>query len=153
MAKDQEVAVATTQKTEEKKNRLKEAFTKDYKYEGLVLLILAIIAIILGALIITGVLEIPGESDSSNGVFLIGGKPNSTIFAWILIVLGIFSLILSIWPYYKPSIFEVKRVTWPTKKTMLSDCINVFIYSIGLALFFYVADLALNGIFSLISGN
>lgn len=146
--KDVNTEVLVEKKTEEKpvekKSRLKEAFTKDYKYEGLILLILAIIAIVLGALIITDTLPI------AENVYLIGGEPNSTIFAWIMIVLGIFSLALSIWPYYKPSIYEIKRVTWPTKKIMLSDCINVFIYSIAFAVFFYLADLALNGLVSLI---
>ena len=44
-----------------------------------------------------------------------------------------FSLLLSVWPYYKPSIDEVKRVTWPTKKIMITNCVDVLIYSASFA--------------------
>lgn len=123
----------------EKKNRLVEAFTKDYKYEGLVLLILAIIAIVFGVLLIA---NINSGNNFISGAFLIGeSDTTSKIFAWILIILGAFSLVLSIWPYYKPSIYEIKRVTWPTKKTMISDCVNVLIYSASFAVFFFLVDI------------
>ena len=105
------MAEKVEKKEYEKKSKLVEVFTKDYKYEGLILLILALVAITLGCLITSGVMTIPAD------VFLIGEYPK--VFAWILIVLGAFSLVLSIWPYYKPSIYEVKRITWPTKKTLL----------------------------------
>ncbi|MDD4000327.1 MAG: hypothetical protein PHX62_05485, partial [Bacilli bacterium] len=78
-------------------------FTKEYKYEGLILLFLSVIAIVLGAMVLIG------ESTSGTGgltinesVFLIGDYPKA--FAWILIILGVMSMLLAIWPYYKPSI-------------------------------------------------
>lgn len=114
---------------EQKKNRLAEIFTKDYKYEGIVLLILSIIAIVVGILILPNPGTIMGISVK--------------IMGWILIGLGGVSLLLSIWPYYKPSVYEVKRVDWPTKKTMLEDVISVFIFTIIFVLFFTVVDLGL----------
>ncbi len=119
---------------EQKKNRLAEIFTKDYKYEGLVLLILSIIAIIVG-------------------VFLLNNYPDQligwisgTVFGWVLIGLGGVSLLLSIWPYYKPSVYEVKRVNWPNKKTMLENCISTFIFTIIFILFFTFVDLGLKAL-------
>ncbi len=143
MAENKEIntnSAVAKEAPEVKKNRLKEVFTKEYKHEGLFLSILAIVATILGTLILTDVLPI----DSS--VYLIGGKPNSTIFAWVMVVLGVLSLVLCIWPYYKPSIYEVKMVSWPTKKNMITDCISVLVYSAAFALFFFVADIALGAI-------
>jgi preprotein translocase subunit SecE len=123
----------------ERKNRLAEVFTKDYKYEGLVLLVLAIIAIVFGVLLLV---NIKSGNNFISGAFLIGeNDTTSKIFAWILIVLGTFSLALSIWPYYKPSIYEIKRVTWPTKKTMITNCVDVLIYSVSFALFFFLVDI------------
>ena len=100
---------------EQKKNRLVEIFTKDYKYEGIVLLVLSIIAIIVGVSIL---------SITQPVFFNITG----TTLGWLLIVLGAISLLLSIWPYYKPSVYEVKRVSWPNKKTMLENVLSVFIF-------------------------
>lgn len=134
----------------DKRNRLAETFTKEYKYEGVILLVLSLIAIILGTLIYKGVNSSGDVGLTINeNVFLIGDYPKT--FAWILIGLGSVSLILSIWPYYKPSIYEVKRVTWPTQKLMLLNCADVFIYTIALTLFFYLCDLLMNWISSLIA--
>ena len=122
-----------------RKNRLVEVFTKDYKYEGLVLLILAIIAIVFGVLLLA---NIKAGSNFIAGAFLIGeSDTTSKIFAWILIVLGAFSLALSIWPYYKPSFYEIRRVTWPTKKVMITNCLDVLVYSVSFALFFFLVDI------------
>lgn len=122
-----------------KKNRLVEAFTKDYKYEGLILLVLAIIALVLGILMLIGESS-EGASGLKvqEGVFLISDYP--LVFAWLLVGLGAFSLLLTIWPYYKPSIYEVKRVSWPSKKQMLSDTICTFVFSAILVIFFLIID-------------
>lgn len=137
------MAEKVEKKEYEKKSKLVEVFTKDYKYEGLILLILALVAIILGCLIIGGIMTIPAD------VFLIGEYPK--VFAWILVVLGAISLVLSIGPYYKPSIYEVKRITWPTKKLLLVNIRDTFIFTIALALFFWGCDTLLLFLTSLIN--
>lgn len=126
---------------EQKKNRLAEIFTKDYKYEGIVLLLLSIVAVIVGVLLV----QDPALS-ATQIVFTLTGK----IFGWILIGLGGVSLLLSIWPYYKPSVYEVKRVSWPDKKTMLENCISVFIFTIIFVLFFALVDAGLKELIKLI---
>ena len=114
---------------EQKKNRLAEIFTKDYKYEGLVLLILSIVAIVVGVLLL----------DSYSEVMI--GWVKGSIFGWILVVLGGVSLLLSIWPYYKPSVYEVKRVSWPSKKSMFENVLSAFIFTIIFVVFFAGVDL------------
>lgn len=119
---------------EQKKNRLAEIFTKDYKYEGLVLLILSIIAIVVGVLLL----------DSYSEVMI--GWISGSVFGWILVVLGGVSLLLSIWPYYKPSVYEVKRVSWPSKKSMFENVLSAFIFTIIFVVFFAGVDLGLKAL-------
>lgn len=125
----------------QKKNRLAEVFTKDYKYEGLVLLMLAIIAIVLGVYFLVQCYSADGTGNPFEGAWLLKDYPK--VFSWLLTGLGVVSLLLSIWPYYKPSISEVKRVSWPGKKTMLENCITVFIFVIVFIAFFTLVDLGL----------
>ena len=119
---------------EQKKNRLAEIFTKDYKYEGVVLLILSIVAIVVGVLLL----------DSYSEVMI--GWVKGSIFGWILVVLGGVSLLLSIWPYYKPSVYEVKRVSWPSKKSMFENVLSAFIFTIIFVVFFAGVDLGLKAL-------
>ena len=128
---------AVVKKETKKQSRLLTVFTKEYKHEGLILLILAIIAIVLGVIFLRGEFGLTLEN-----VYLIGDYPK--VFSWILIVLGAFSLLLAVWPYYKPSIEEVKRVSWPSRGQLLKSTITVLIFSLIMALFFLVVDLGLN---------
>jgi len=119
----------------QKKNRLVEAFTKDYKYEGLLLLVLSIISIVIGVYFLGN----PPAVDNLLGI-------PTKVFFWLLIVLGGVSLLLSIWPYYKPSIYEVKRITWPTKKEMLENSLSTFIFVLIFIVFFLGVDWGLGAL-------
>lgn len=124
-----------------KENKILSIFVKEYKYEGLVLLGLALVAIVLGIMVLVG-----EYSNGANGltvnpnVFLIGTYP--TAFAWVLVILGVFSAIVAVWPIYKPSIFELKRVSWTKKGDILKNSLTVFGFIVVMATFFLVADIA-----------
>lgn len=125
-----------------KQNGVLAIFTKEYKYEGLILLTLSLIAIVLGVMVLIGV-----GTDGTSGltvnpeVWLIGKYPAA--FAWILVILGVVSMLLALWPYYKPSLYELRRVAWPTKGTMLQNSLTVFAFIIVMALFFLLSDIIL----------
>ena len=121
-----------TNKPEKKQSRLMAVFAKEYKHEGLILFVLALIAIVLGVMLLVDILTIPSD------VFLLGDYPKP--FAWTLLGLGVISLILAVWPFYKPSIEEIKRVSWPTKGTMISNSLTVFLFTLILAVFFALID-------------
>ena len=123
--------------TKKKKNRLAEVFMKDYRFEGLILLILAVVAIVLGVTI-----------DAS--IPVLGDYPK--VFAWILVGLGVVSLGLAVWPFYKPSVEEVKRVTWPTGKQFLYDSIIVLLFVAILALFYTAIDTGFSALVSWLEG-
>ncbi|HHU21371.1 MAG TPA: preprotein translocase subunit SecE [Acholeplasma sp.] len=63
--------------------------------------------------------------------------------AWILIGLAVIGLILSVIPFFKPSVEEFKRVTWLTGSQLLKNTGIVVTFVIIMALFFFVADLGL----------
>ncbi|MDD3171916.1 MAG: preprotein translocase subunit SecE [Bacilli bacterium] len=123
----------------EKNNGVISIFTKEYKYEGIILLTLSLIALVLGTMVLIG-----ETSSGSSGlvinedVFLIGDYPEA--FAWILIILGAVSLILAAWPFYKPSISEVKRVSWPNRGDLFKNTAIVFAFILILSLFFIFSD-------------
>lgn len=129
--------------TETKKsNSILAIFTKEYKYEGLVLLFLSLIAIVLGSMVLIG--ESTGGANGlsiNKDVFLIGDYPKA--FAWILIILGAMSLVLAVWPFFRPSIAEIKRVSWPTRGTLFKNTAIVFAFIIIMSLYFLLADFLL----------
>ncbi len=128
------------EKVEKKKeNRILSIFTKEYKYEGLILLLLAIISIVLGVLVLQGITSEGSEGLVINeNVFLIGDYPQA--FAWVLIVLGAVSFVLAVWPFYKPSFSEAKRITWPTRGDLLKNTAIVFAFILIMSLFFIFSD-------------
>ena len=146
MSKKEKVAVEQTETKDnkKKKNRLAEVFMKDYRFEGLILLILAVIAIVLGVLILVNTLTI----DAS--IPVLGDYPK--VFAWILVGLGVVSLGLAVWPFYKPSVEEVKRVTWPTGKQFLYDSMVVLLFIAVLALFYTAIDTGFSALVGWLEG-
>ena len=132
--------ITMAEKVEKKKeNRILSIFTKEYRYEGLILLFLAIVAIVLGVLVLQGIYS-EGASGLviNENVFLIGDYPQA--FAWVLIVLGAVSFVLAVWPFYKPSIAEAKRITWPTRGELLKNTAIVFAFILIMSLFFIFSD-------------
>ena len=134
--------MAELEKTAKKENtetKVLSIFVKEYKYEGLVLLVLALIAIVLGVMVLIG-----ESTDGTSGltinpnVFLIGSYP--VAFAWILVILGAFSLLIAVWPFYKPSVYEVKRVSWTSRGDLLRNTGVVFAFILIMAIFFVLAD-------------
>ena len=142
--KEKPVVQNNETKAKPKKNRLAEVFMKDYRFEGLILLILAIVAIVLGVLILVGTLTIDAN------IPVLGDYPK--VFAWILVGLGVVSLGLAVWPFYKPSVEEVKRVTWPTGKQFLYDSLIVLLFIAVLALFYTAIDTGFSALVSWLEG-
>ena len=140
------------EKVEKKEKKEKKNFLslvlREYKFEGLILLVLSLISIILGVMILIGV-----KTSGSDGLIVnqdywfIGEYPKA--FAWILIILGAVSFVLAVWPYVKPSIGEVKRVSWPTKKVMLENTAVTFVFILVIAGLFLGYDAILNQVVKL----
>ncbi len=123
----------------QKPNRALDLLTKEYKYENLFLLILAIFAIVLGALLVKQVLNI------DNSFPVIGEFQKQ--FAWVLIALGIISLVLVAWPFYKPSFGEIKHIRGYKRAEYLINVLRVVVFILILVAFFWLCDYLLQDLF------
>ncbi|HOR95564.1 MAG TPA: preprotein translocase subunit SecE [Bacilli bacterium] len=135
--------MAVTSKPEKKQNRVIQFLSKEYKYENLILAILAIFAIVLGALIVAEILQV------SPDFFLIGGFPK--VFAWILISLGVVSLLLVLWPFYRPSLAELRHVTGSKRSEFISNVVVVLIFVLFLVGVFILYDLGIGAFIKWVS--
>ena len=110
--------------------------SKEYKYENLIIAFFALFAIVMGALIITGALVV------DSNFFLIGSYP--MVAAWVLVGLGVISLLFILWPFYKPSFDETKHIKGLKRSEFLINIVRVLGFIIILALIFFLYDLALD---------
>lgn len=134
-------------KEQEKKSRVIEFVLKEHKYENLILAVLAIVAIELGVLLLTKVLEIP------QGAFIIGeSELSATIFSWALVVLGAVSLVLSVISFFIPSFAETKHIKGLKFTQYLVNIATVIIFILVLALFFIGCDWVIEKLTGLIEG-
>ena len=140
---EEKLVVETNKKEKKAKkgNFFKDFFTKEYKFEGLVLLFLAVVSMVLGFMVIVGELVI------DESIYFIGEYP--LVFAWILFILGVVSLLLSVYPFFKPSFSELKRVNWPTTGKLFKNVAIVFGYVLVLSVFFIGADALFNQVVKL----
>ena len=72
------------EKVEKKENRILSIFTKEYKYEGLILLLLAIIAILLGVMVLLGISSEGTEGLIINERFFISNSAKAPITTKLL---------------------------------------------------------------------
>lgn len=134
--------MAVKEKQKEKKSRIWEIITKDYKWQSYLFVVVALMTLILGILILTNVLTVKASFP------ILGSHP--TVFAGILVAFSGISLIYALYPFFKPAWPELKKVTWPTRKSFLSDAVRVFMFLIIFALLFVLYDFFITEIWTLI---
>ncbi|MFH0767585.1 MAG: preprotein translocase subunit SecE [Bacillota bacterium] len=118
--------MAIKQKQVEQKSKLLEVLTTEYKWENLLLGILATLSGALALMIISGntLLQI------NDNFPILGQGNNGVIFAWVLFAISIFGLILVIYPFFLPAIPELKKITWPSWPKFLDHSVRVLIFLI-----------------------
>ena len=124
----------------EKPNRIAQFLNTEYKWENFLLVGLSLFAIVFGVLILQDTFSIPEDA------FLVG--PFANIFACVLIVLGVISLLLWAVPFFRPSISEIKHIKGLKRKEFLGNIVKVIAFTIALALVFFLFDLAIEVIIS-----
>lgn len=136
--------MAVKNKSAEKKSRIWEILAKDYKWESYLFFAVSLLVLTLGILILTGVLTIKESFP------VIGKYPK--VFSWIMVGFSSFGLLYSLFPFFKPAWPEIKKVSWPSRKTFLGDSIRVFMFLIIFALLFVLYDFFITEIWTLIVG-
>ncbi len=116
--------MAIKQKTVETKSKLIEVLTTEYKWENLLLGILATLSGALALMIISGnsLLQI------NENFPILGQGNNGIIFAWVLFAISIFGLILVIYPFFLPAIPELKKITWPSFPKFVDHSVRTLIF-------------------------
>lgn len=126
-----EVTVKDEKKKE--KGRIVKFLETEYKYENFILVALSLFAIVFGTLILQDTFSIPKEA------FLVGSYAD--VFAWVLIVLGVISLLLWAIPFFRPSFSEIKHIKGLKRKEFLGNIVKVLVFTIVLAVLFFLFDL------------
>jgi preprotein translocase subunit SecE len=117
---------------EVKQSKLIEILSKEYKWETYALGFLSIVAIALGLLIFSDVLTVNSDTP------IIGGFP--TLFAWIIIGVGVIGLVLFAIPVFRPAFPELKKLSWPTWRVFVANTTRVFIFLIFMSLMFLLYE-------------
>lgn len=128
--KDVEVSTKSTKKKKEEKSRILEVLTKEYKYENLVLGALALIVALIACYLITGDLVF------NSGWNFIQGREKAIGWGLVLFAGGIIVALLV--PFFKPSMEEVDKVTFPDGKEMRIQSTRVFAFMIFFAVIFLI---------------
>ncbi len=116
--------MAIKQKNEEQKSKLIEVLTTEYKWENLLLGVLATISAALALMIISGNTRLQIREDFP----ILGEGNNGLIFAWVLFVISLFGLALVIYPFFIPALPELKKITWPRWPKFLDNAVRVLIF-------------------------
>ncbi len=129
--------MAIKQKDVEKKSKLWEIVTTEYKWENLILGILATLSAALALMIISGnpLLQI------SPSFPILGEGNNGVIFAWVLFTISVFGLILVIYPFFLPALPELKKITWAKWSKFLDHSVRVLIFLFLLTGFIFLFNL------------
>lgn len=115
--------MAIKQRDEQPKSKLIEVLTTEYRWENLLLGILALTAAAIAALILTKTLNI-------NDSFPVLGKGNNgVIFAWFLLIISLFGVFLVIYPFFVPAWPEMRKITWPTAKKFWENVLRTVIFT------------------------
>lgn len=106
-------------------NKLSNIIKTDYRWENILLSIVATISAAFAILIVVGELTI------SDNVPVIGQFP--VVFGWILFAIAIFGLGLVVWPFVRSALPELKKVSWASKKDFRINVRRVFFFMIAMA--------------------
>ena len=124
--------MAVKEKTQDRPSRIWQYLKETHKWENYVFLFFSVVVLALGLLILTGALTIKDDA------WLIGDYP--TTFAWILVgISGLFT-IYGLYPFFKPAIPELKRVSWLSFGKFAANAIRVLLFLVIFALLFLLYD-------------
>lgn len=140
--------MAIKQKETEKQNKLVEILTTEYKWENLLLLILAVLSTALSLIIIIN--KGPISIDASFPI--LGKRTNQLIFAWILFAISMLGIGLVSAPFITPAIPELKRITWAKWGEFLDHSVRVIIFIILFVFIILAFDIMVLKVLELLLG-
>jgi len=127
---------------EKKRNKLLEILSSDYRAENIFFALVSTIAMGFSIMILSNIMVV------REGLPIIGTYPK--VFAGILLAISILGLALVVWPFYEPSIGELKKITWATGNQMIQDVIRVLVYMAFFIFVLFFFDVILRELYALV---
>lgn len=141
--------MAIKEKQVEKQSKLKEILVTEYKWENLLLLVLATLSTALALIIIIN--KGPISIDASFPV--LGKRSNQLIFAWILFAISMLGIGLVSAPFVKPALPELKKITWAKWPEFIDHSVRVIIFILFFILAIMAFDIIVIALLNLINGG
>lgn len=116
----------------EKKSKVLEVLKTEYKWENVVLAILASLALAFSLMIINGALVVRDSFP------IIGQFP--MVFAWVLFSISVIGIILVIYPFFLQAFPELKKVSWADLPTAMDAIVKVLVFVLIFSLLFVGFD-------------
>ena len=134
-------------------SRVMSILKKEYAFENWILAILSPVLILYGVYIVLGkfgsvdLAAVLGNSGRGFIDFFFLTTLRRVLTGSFLIVIGALVFVYLLIPYVRPSLLELKKISWPSSKILAKNTLRVFIFLIFLSLVFVLYSFALNPLF------
>lgn len=128
---------------EKKVSRVLEILKKEYPFEGVLLAVLGALVMVLGVYIFESRILVI----TLDHWWIFNTQFKIRVFSVIVMLIGAAALVYAVLPFLAPSVKEMGRVSWPTKKTMINHSSRVFGFIIFLGIMFLIYDSMFRPIF------
>jgi preprotein translocase subunit SecE len=135
--------MANKQLQQTKTSKALEILRTEYPFERILLGVLGLLVVLLGVYLVEGKMITITRTEW----WIFNTEWKRTTFSIIVIILGTVSFLMAIWPFFAPSIAEMKKVSIPNRNAILNHIARVFGFIIVLSLFFTLLDWPLRKIF------
>ena len=141
-------------KQEQKGNRVLEILTTEYPIDRVLVVIMGLLVTVVGFYLVTNdpFLQIT-NTDAWYTKWIFGTDTGILIFSIFILLMGVGSLVIGLYPYFKPSVKEMKRVTWPNGTTIKNHSVRVFGFILFLMAVFVAYEAALKPLFAFLKGE
>ncbi len=134
-------------------SRVMSILKKEYAFENWILAILSPVLILYGVYIVLGkfgsvdLAAVLGNSGRGFIDFFFLTTLRRILTGTFLIIIGALVFVYLLIPYVRPSLLELKKISWPSSKILAKNTLRVFIFLIFLSLVFVLYSFALNPLF------
>lgn len=131
-----------------KQNKIIEIIKTEYPFEKVFLAIMGLGVLIIGIYLAEGIrLNI-----KYTNWWVFDSPLKVLIFSIFMIAFGAIAFLYAIWPFFVPSFYEMKKVSWPNKKTIINHSLRVFGFIFFLSAVFLTYDSIFRPIFDRLLG-
>jgi preprotein translocase SecE subunit len=145
--------VKPTLTPEQKQSRVMEILKKEYAFENWLLAILSPVLILYGIYIVLGkfgsvnLAAILGNSGVGFIDFFFETTLKRILTGSFLILVGALVIVYLVIPILRPSIAEMKKVSWPTSRSLATNSSKVFLFLVFLMVVFTIYGFILDPLF------